>query len=58
MNIEMRKALVEDIPGLDKVMQVISDGPGDQDKMASLIERIRQDEQKYLLVAIDKVVKF
>ncbi len=54
MNIEMRKATIEDIPGLDKVMQVISDGPGDQDKMASLIERIRQDEQKYLLVAIDK----
>lgn len=54
MNIEMRKATLKDIPELDKVMQVISDGPGDRDKMASLIESISQDEQKYLLVAIDK----
>ena len=37
MNIEMRKATVEDIPRLDKVMQVISDNPGDQGRMASLI---------------------
>ena len=40
MNIEMRKAAVDDIPGLDRVMQVISDGPGNREKMARLIENI------------------
>lgn len=54
MDIMMRKATVEDIPGLDEVMLVISDGPGDREKMARLIENISRDEQKYLLVAVDK----
>lgn len=54
MDIMIRKATVDDIPGLDKVMQVISDGPGDREKMARLIRKISQDEQKYLLVAIDR----
>lgn len=54
MDIIMRKAAVEDIPGLDEVMLVISDGPGDREKMARLIENISRDEQKYLLVAVDK----
>lgn len=54
MDIMIRKATVDDIPGLDKVMQVISDGPGDKEKMAQLIRKISQDEQKYLLVAIDR----
>lgn len=54
MNIIMRKATAEDIPGLDKVMQVISDGPGDQEKMARLVEKMGSEEQKYLLVAEDK----
>lgn len=54
MDIELRKATVEDIPGLDEVMQVISDGPGDREKMAKLIEKISQDEQKYLLVAVNR----
>lgn len=54
MNITMRKATVEDIPGLDEVMQVISDGPGDRDKMAGLIAKIAADEEKYLLVAVDE----
>lgn len=54
MDMIMRKATVEDIPGLDEVMLVISDGPGDREKMARLIENISRDEQKYLLVAVDK----
>lgn len=54
MDIMMRKATVEDIPGLDEVMLVISDGPGDREKMARLIENISRDEQKYLLVAEDR----
>lgn len=54
MNIELRKATVKDIPGLDKVMQVISDGPGDREKMAELIENISRDRQKYLLAAVNR----
>lgn len=54
MDIMIRKVTVDDIPGLDKVMQVISDGPGDKEKMARLIRKISQDEQKYLLAAIDR----
>ena len=54
MNIVMRKAKVGDIAGLDKVMQVISDGPGDREKMALLIENILRDENKYLLVAVNE----
>lgn len=53
MGIELRKARLEDIPGLDEVMQVISDGPGNYAKMAELIEHINADPQKYLLVAVD-----
>lgn len=53
MNIVMRKATTEDVPGLDKVMQVISDGPGDQENMTALISRISEDGQKYLLAAVD-----
>ena len=51
MNLLMRKAEVSDIEGLDLVMQVISDGPGQPEKMAELITHIAKDEQKYLLVA-------
>ena len=54
MNIVMRKAKVGDIAGLDKVMQVISDGPGDREKMALLIENMLRDENKYLLVAVNE----
>ncbi len=54
MNIEMRKAAVDDIPGLDRVMQVISDGPGNREKMARLIENISGDANKYLLIAVNK----
>lgn len=54
MDIIMRKAKVEDIPGLDEVMQVISDGPGDRDKMAELIAKIAADKEKYLLVAVNE----
>lgn len=54
MKIKMRKARVDDTAGLDQVMQVISDGPGDQQKMAELIIHIAKDKQKYLLVAVDE----
>lgn len=51
MEVILRKATVEDVPGLDTVMQVISDEPGDFNKMRGLIRRMERDEQKYLLVA-------
>lgn len=51
MDVILRKAKEEDVPGLDQVMQVISDEPGDQEKMRDLIRRMEKDEQKYLLVA-------
>lgn len=51
MDVILRKAKEEDVPGLDQVMQVISDEPGDQKKMRDLIRRMEKDEQKYLLVA-------
>lgn len=54
MRIVMRKAGITDIEALDSVMQVISDGPGDREKMAQLIENISQNDQKYLLVAEDQ----
>ncbi len=54
MELVLRKATVEDIEGLDQVMQVISDGPGDREKMARLVARMAQDEQKYLMVAVDR----
>lgn len=54
MRIVMRKAGITDIEALDSVMQVISDGPGDREKMVQLIENISQNDQKYLLVAEDQ----
>lgn len=51
MEVILRKATEEDVPGLDAVMQVISDEPGDFNKMRGLIRRMERDEQKYLLVA-------
>lgn len=51
MEVILRKATEEDVPGLDVVMQVISDEPGDFNKMRGLIRRMGRDEQKYLLVA-------
>lgn len=51
MDVILRKAKEQDVPGLDQVMQVISDEPGDQEKMRDLIRRMEKDEQKYLLVA-------
>lgn len=53
MNLQMRKAAVGDVAGLDQVMQVISDGPGEPEKMRELIAHITKDDQKYLLVAED-----
>lgn len=49
-----RKAKVEDIPGLDRVMQVISDGPGDPAIMERLIGKINRNPDKYLLVAVNQ----
>ncbi len=57
MEFILREAEAADVPGLDLVMQVISDGPGDREKMARLIERVRQDPYKYLLVAEDPETK-
>ena len=51
MEVILRRARVEDVPGLDQVMQVISDEPGDPEKMRELVRRMGKDEQKYLLVA-------
>lgn len=51
MEVILRKATEEDVPGLDAVMQVISDEPGDFNKMRGLVRRMERDEQKYLLVA-------
>lgn len=54
MGFVMRKACATDVDGLDLVMQVISDGPGDQEKMVPLIEKMAEDPQKYLLVAVEE----
>jgi len=54
MKIIIRKATVNDVAGLDQVMQVISNGPGDRKKMGRLIDQMKMDEQKYLLVAVDE----
>lgn len=51
MEVILRKATEEDVPGLDAVMQVISDEPGNFNKMRGLVRRMERDEQKYLLVA-------
>lgn len=54
MNFHLRKATPKDVAGLDLVMQVISDGPGDREKMIPLIEKMAGEREKYLLVAEDK----
>lgn len=54
MEYVMRKAKLADLEGLDKVMMVISDGPGDKEKMVKLVERITSNEDKYLLVAEER----
>lgn len=54
MEYVMRKAKLADLEGLDKVMMVISDGPGDKEKMVKLVERITNNEDKYLLVAEER----
>ncbi len=53
MKLHMRKAAAEDLERLDRVMLVISDSPCDREKAAQQIERIKNDPQKYLLVAED-----
>ena len=57
MEFLMRKARAEDLDGLDQIMLVISDGPGNQEKMAQLMERIDKNEDKYLLVAEERTSK-
>lgn len=54
MDLICRKARPEDVEQLDLVMQVISDGPGDYKTMGRLIEKISQNEEKYLLVSEDR----
>ena len=52
MEYVMRKAKLADLEGLDKVMMVISDGPGDKEKMVKLVERITNNELKTNLTAL------
>lgn len=47
----LRRATGADTEGLDRVMQVISDGPGIKEKMAGQVEKMYHEEEKYLLVA-------
>lgn len=54
MKLTMRKPGKEDLDGLDAVMLVISDEPADRRKMGDLVDKINQDDQKYLLVAVDE----
>lgn len=54
MKLTMRKPGKEDLDGLDAVMLVISDVPADRRKMGDLVDKINQDDQKYLLVAVDE----
>ena len=54
MDYSMRKARLDDLNGLDRVMMVISDGPGDRVKMTRLMEKLDADPDKYLLVAEDR----
>lgn len=49
----LRKAQVDDLEDLGKVMLVISDQPADPEKVAQLIHEIGENPQKYLLVAED-----
>ena len=53
MKYSMREAIASDVEAMDKVMQVISEKSTNLEKMASLIEKLRQDPQKYLLAAFD-----
>lgn len=54
MNLLMRRASLGDLAALDKVMQVISDGPADPAKAGPLVEKLAAAEDKYLLVAVDQ----
>lgn len=49
----MREARPEDAQAVDNVMLVISEKCTNLDRMAKQIEKLRQDPQKYLLVAVD-----
>ena len=49
----IRRAEPADALALDRVMQVISDGPADPGKAPRLIEKIAGDEDKYLMAALD-----
>ena len=54
MQIEIRKATVKDISGLHEVMKVISDNGVNAGLAPKLIEKISENEEKCLLVAVDK----
>lgn len=53
MNLIMREAVGADAKAVDRVMLVISEECADLEKMAAQIEKLRNDPQKYLLVAVD-----
>lgn len=53
MELKLRKAQEKDLDGLDQVMLVISDAPGERETVKRLLKKIDADPQKYLLVAED-----
>lgn len=53
MKFIMREAMPEDAQAVDKVMLVISEKCTDLNRMAQQIEKLHNDPQKYLLVAVD-----
>lgn len=53
MELKLRKAQEKDLDGLDQVMLVISDAPGERETVKRLLKKIDADPQKYLLVAQD-----
>ena len=50
MELKLRKAQEKDLDGLDQVMLVISDAPGERETVKRLLKKIDADPQKYLLV--------
>ena len=53
MELKLRKAQEKDLDGLDQVMLVISDAPGERETVKRLLKKIDADPQKYQLVAQD-----
>lgn len=54
MKLTFRQAVKEDVPMLEQVMLVISDHEADPVRQGELVERIRANPDKYLMVAVDE----